>query len=155
MQGKKTSTPVIYTAHGFHFYKGAPLLNWLLYYPVEKWMARYTDCLITINQEDYNTAVKKKFKARRIERINGAGLDIERFQPQTAENKKNLRVKYGYAEDDFILISIGELNYTKHQDLSIKMLKTLKTKCPNAKLLLAGKGDLLQKYQEYARELGG
>ena len=51
-------SPVIYTAHGFHFYKGAPIINWLLYYPVEKWLSRYTDALITINQEDYHRAKK-------------------------------------------------------------------------------------------------
>ena len=53
---------MIYTAHGFHFYKGAPLNNWVLYYAAEKILARDTDVLITINEEDYNTAVKKKFK---------------------------------------------------------------------------------------------
>ena len=49
---KKNNTRVIYTAHGFHFFKGAPILNWLVFYPVEKWLAKYTDTLITINKED-------------------------------------------------------------------------------------------------------
>lgn len=69
---------VIYTAHGFHFYKGAPLLNWLLYYPIEKWLSKYTDILITINEEDYSIA-KKKFKAKKIELVHGVGVDIEKF----------------------------------------------------------------------------
>ena len=57
----KVKTKIIYTAHGFHFYKGAPLINWVLYYPVEKYLSKYTDILITINKEDYNRA-KNKFK---------------------------------------------------------------------------------------------
>ena len=56
---KKYNTKVIYTAHGFHFYKGAPAINWIIYYPIEKWLARYTDCLITINQEDYERAKER------------------------------------------------------------------------------------------------
>ena len=54
LAGKKCKIKkVIYQAHGFHFYKGAPKLNWILYYPVEKWLANYTDAIITINKEDY------------------------------------------------------------------------------------------------------
>ena len=71
---KINHTRVIYTAHGFHFFKGAPLINWMLYYPVEKCLSKYTDCLITINQEDYNIA-RKKFKARKVELVNGIGVD--------------------------------------------------------------------------------
>ena len=58
LKARKNGTRVIYTAHGFHFFKGAPIQNWLIYYPIEKLMARYTDCLITINEEDYEFAKK-------------------------------------------------------------------------------------------------
>ena len=54
---------VIYTAHGFHFYKGAPIINWLIYYPIEKILSKITDIIITINCEDYIRA--KKFKNRK------------------------------------------------------------------------------------------
>lgn len=53
---KQGKLKVIYTAHGFHFYKGAPLVNWLLYYPMEKFLAHWTDVIITINEEDYERA---------------------------------------------------------------------------------------------------
>ena len=36
--GKKYGKKVIYMAHGFHFYKGAPLLNRTLFKFIEKWM---------------------------------------------------------------------------------------------------------------------
>jgi len=61
LAARGTAAKIVYTAHGFHFYRGAPLLNWLLFYPVEKRLVKYTDCLITINEEDYDTA-KKRFK---------------------------------------------------------------------------------------------
>ena len=51
---KNHQIKIIYTAHGLHFYNGAPLINWLLYYPMEKWLFHYTDIFVTINQEDYN-----------------------------------------------------------------------------------------------------
>lgn len=43
---RKQGLKVVYCAHGLHFFKGAPLLNWLLFYPMEKWMAKFTDMFI-------------------------------------------------------------------------------------------------------------
>ena len=80
-QARKHGTKVFYTAHGFHFCKGAPIMNWLLYYPIEKVLARYTDCLITINEEDYNLAISHRFRAGEIEHVHGVGVDTERFKP--------------------------------------------------------------------------
>ena len=108
---RKSGTKVLYTAHGFHFFEGAPLKNWLLYYPVEKWLSRYTDCLITINDEDYECAIRKKFKSGTIKKVNGVGIDLNKFTPQTYKKKKELRKIYGYSEKDFILIYVAELNY--------------------------------------------
>lgn len=150
---KNTNTPVIYTAHGFHFFRGAPLKNWLLYYPVEKYLAKYTDCLITTNNEDYNR-VKNSFKAKTIKYVNGVGVDLNNFKPQNSEIKKTLREKYGYNQNDFIVFFAGELTYRKHQDLLIDVISLLKDKIPNIKLLLAGVGDQKEKYQDQAKRLG-
>jgi glycosyltransferase EpsD len=49
---RKRGTKVIYTAHGFHFFEGSPVKNWILYYPLEKWLSRFTDVLITLNSEE-------------------------------------------------------------------------------------------------------
>lgn len=84
---KKGKIKVIYTAHGFHFYKGAPLLNWILYYPVEKILSNWTDILILINEEDYELAVKKHFKAKNIVKIDGVGVNLEKFKPLGDENE--------------------------------------------------------------------
>ena len=149
---KNKSVKVIYTAHGFHFYKGAPIVNWILYYPIEKWLSRYTDILITINNEDFERA-KRKFKTKKVEYIQGVGIDLNKFKPQLIEKKKELRKKYGYSDTDFILIYVAEMSYRKHQDLLINVVNILKTKIPVLKLLLVGTGELLDKYMVQAKRL--
>jgi len=89
-EARKNGTKVIYTAHGFHFCQGAPLQNWLIYYPVEKWLATNTDCLITINEEDYRRAVQHRFKAKNIEHVHGVGVDVHRFKPVEKAYKEKL-----------------------------------------------------------------
>lgn len=138
---------VFYTAHGFHFYNGAPLKNWLLYYPIEKWLSKYTDCLITINEEDYNIA-KNKFKAKDVRLVNGVGIDLNKFYPLPIKDKIKLKIEYGFDENDFILFYAGEQNNNKNQEFLFKVVEKLKIKIPNIKLLLAGKGDKLSEYKE-------
>lgn len=145
---RKKGTKVIYTVHGFHFFKGAPIKNWLVYFPIEKWLSKYTDYIITINQEDYYNATNKKFKVKNIKLVNGIGIDLEKFKPQTKVKKSELRRQYGYSDDDFILLYTAELNYNKHQDLIINVINLLKDKIPNIKLLLAGLGTLQDKYKQ-------
>lgn len=114
---------VIYTAHGFHFYKGAPLLNWLLYYPVEKWLSRYTDVLITINKEDFERA--NSFKTCHVEYVPGIGVDTSIFE-NTAEVRGKKRNELQVPEDAFVILSVGELNKNKNHEVIIKAIsKTL------------------------------
>jgi len=152
-KSRKTGTRVIYTAHGFHFYKGAPIINWLIYYPIEKWLSRYTDCLITINEEDHNTAIDKKFKASKINMVHGVGVDLNKFERQTKKKKSHMRKEYGYKEEDFILFYAAELNHNKHQDLLINVINILIDKIPNIRLLLAGSGPLENKYKKRVEQL--
>ncbi|MCM3453726.1 glycosyltransferase family 4 protein [Heyndrickxia oleronia] len=150
-KAQKNGTKVIYTAHGFHFYNGAPLLNWLMYYPVERWLSKYTDCLITINNEDFQTSNRLHSKA--LELVNGIGVDLNKFVPQTVKSKYELRKKYNFNEGDFILIFVGELNYNKHQDLLINVMYLLSKKYSNIKLLLVGDGDYFGNYKEQVNKL--
>jgi glycosyltransferase EpsD len=149
---RKHGTKVIYTAHGFHFCKGAPLLNWLIYYPIEKLMAKHTDCIITINQEDYKLA-KKNLKAERIAHVHGVGVDSERFKPISSIQKNELRISYGFKPGDFLLFYAAEFNKNKNQQLLIKALAQIKDDVPHAKLLLCGEGALLEQCNELAGNL--
>ena len=151
---RKNETKVIYTAHGFHFCKGAPLQNWLLYFPIESWLSKYTDCLIAINEEDYNRAVQHKFKAKRVERVHGVGVDVNKFKPADKTYKKDLRIAYGYNVGDFLLFYAAEFNKNKNQQLLIRALGFIKDDLPNGKLLLAGDGPLISKCRRLAESLG-
>lgn len=134
---------VIYTAHGFHFYKGAPLLNWLLYYPVEKFLLRYTDVLITINKEDYDYSLKKFSKYVKVMFMNGVGVNLNRFSKVTAEENLEIRNQLGYKQDDFLITVVAELNVNKNQIMLINSLSEIRQQIPNLKVLFLGKESLL------------
>ena len=142
---RKHGTKVFYTAHGFHFYKGAPLKNWLLYYPVEKICAHYTDVLITINQEDY-TLAQKKMKAKQIEYVPGVGIDLTKFGQATVD-KFAKRKELGIPEDATLLLSVGELNENKNHETVIRAIKYL-----DVYYIIAGKGDLQEHLQGIINE---
>lgn len=117
---RTNGTRVIYTAHGFHFYTGAPLKNWLIFYPVEKLLSKYTDVLITINKEDYDRA-KRKFRVKKIAYVPGIGIDTEKFAPNPeVRNQKRLELKM--TEKDIILLSVGELNMNKNHKVVVEAL---------------------------------
>lgn len=150
---RKKGTKVIYTAHGFHFFTGAPIINWLIYYPVEKWMARHTDTLITINQEDYQRA-KKKF-ATNVQYMPGVGVDPARFTPKlTATQKKKLRESLGLSKDDFVMIYPAELSKRKNQLWLVKTLQNLLQEHPHIHLVLPGIDSLNGKLHKLVHKLG-
>ncbi|GGE30448.1 putative glycosyltransferase EpsD [Pullulanibacillus camelliae] len=151
---RKLGAHVLYTAHGFHFYKGAPLLHWLIYYPIEWLLSRYTDCLITINSEDYLLARTHPFRSKTVEYVPGVGVDLERFQPISEQTKQHLRAALGYKPGDFLLFYAAEFNKNKNQQLIIKALSLLKTDVPHARLLLAGEGSLREWCMEQAKVYG-
>lgn len=148
LAGKSTNTKVVYTAHGFHFYDGAPILNWLLYYPVEKWLSRYTDTIITINKEDYKRATEK-FHAKKAEYIPGVGIDIERFGNE--HGGSDIRKELGIKPEDTVILSVGELNKNKNHEVVIRALGNLAT--DNIYYIIAGKGALESYLKETAREV--
>ncbi|MEN1970015.1 glycosyltransferase family 4 protein [Lentibacillus sp. N15] len=153
-EARKCGSKVVYTVHGFHFCKGAPIINWLMYYPIEKSLAQITDCLITINQEDYARAVAKRFRAGRIEQVHGVGVDTEMFKPIDAHTKNKLRNVFGYQADDVLLFYAAEFNKNKNQQFLLYALALLKKEAPHVKLLLAGVGPLLETSKRLVAELG-
>lgn len=146
----KTKTKIIYTAHGFHFYKGAPLKNWLLYYPVERFLSRWTDVLVLINKEDFEWA-KKAFHAKRTEYLPGVGIDLKRFETND-ELRIQKRAELGLKTGDIMLFSVGELNDNKNHGIVIRAIANLNH--PNIHYYVCGKGDLQESYEEMIRKFG-
>ena len=167
-------TAVIYTAHGFHFFKGAPLKNWLLYYPVEKLLSYWTDVLVTVNREDYQFA-KRNMGA-------GIGIDIKKFQKQTEETVHTacgqaeetaysacgqaeetvhtaygqageaVRIKYRIPKHAVLLLSVGELSRRKNHQAVIEALAELSR--TDLYYLICGQGGLKEELAQQAHRLG-
>ncbi|MEF8803958.1 MULTISPECIES: glycosyltransferase family 4 protein [Bacteroides] len=135
---RKKGTKLFYTAHGFHFYDGAPKKNWMIFYPIEKFFSKMTDILITITHEDYKVA-SEAFHCK-VAYMHGVGVSGERYKPVTIEEKLSLRGKMGYSKNAKILLCIGELNDNKNQSMAIRMMHKVVAKYPEAILLLAGNG---------------
>ncbi|MFS0822736.1 glycosyltransferase family 4 protein [Bacillus sp. 1P02SD] len=153
-QARKNGTKVIYTAHGFHFCKGSPLVNWVLYYPIERILASNTDCLITINSEDNELARRHHFKAGFIDHVHGVGVDLDKYKPVDSIRRNVLRRVNEYNPNHFIMFYAAEFNKNKNQKLLIQALAKIKKDIPNARLLLAGEGPLLQECKDLSLELG-
>ena len=149
-KARKQGTKVFYTAHGFHFYKGAPLKNWLIYYPVEKICSYFTDVLITINQEDYALA-KKKMRAKRVEYVPGVGIDLEKFSGMPVD-KAEKRRELGIPQDATLLLSVGELNENKNHQVIIRAMARLRE--PTLHYMIAGQGNQKEELLNLASELG-
>lgn len=146
---------VIYTAHGFHFYRGAGWLSSEIYRTMESVAARWTDCIITMNKEDFEAAKKLKLrKINNVYQVRGVGVDLDKFTSQTKEIKARLRQQYGYKDSEFIMIYAAELNHNKNQFFLIDVVNILKDRIPNLKLLLAGSGILYDQYIERVNQLG-
>lgn len=148
--GHRTKTKVIYTAHGFHFFKGGSKLSWLLFYPVEKYLLKYTDALITINNGDYNLA-KTKMKAKNVYYIPGVGIDFDRFI-NCRINKSEKRKELNIPDDAIMLLSIGELCKRKNHETIIKAMANIENK--NVYYCVAGIGGLEDYLMNLASELG-
>ena len=153
-KARRNGTKVIYMAHGFHFFKGSSKAAWLLYYPIEKYMAKSCDLLITINKEDYALAMEKFSKRTKIAHIHGVGVDEQRYHPAAPEEQLAMRQSEGLSPSDFVILCTGELNENKNQKTLISAAAMLKDKIPNLKVLLAGNGPKEQELREQIQAEG-
>lgn len=149
--GKKFKIPVIYTAHGFHFFKGCGIANKLIYKPVEQWLSRYTDVLITINNEDYENA--KKMKAKKVFKINGIGIDDSKIKIEDFD-KDSFREELGLTKDDKVVLTVSELNKNKNYITMLKTMKILVQKDKSYKFVSCGTGVWKEKIHKFAEKLG-
>lgn len=147
--GHKTKTKVIYTAHGFHFYKGAPLKNWMVFYPIEKYCSKYTEVILTINKEDYEIACKE-FHSKRVEYIPGVGVEINKYQCPTIA-KDEMREKLSLPQKSFVLLSVGEVNENKNHEVIIRALSQLADE--DIHYCIAGQGNKMEQLRVLAKKL--
>ncbi len=150
MCGKK-NLYIIYTAHGFHFYKGASILNWMMFFPVEYLLANLTDCLVTINKEDFLRAKKfRTLKGKKIFKIPGVGVNVSRFA-DVDESKESIRKELGMPQDAFYILSVGELNHNKNHEVIIRAVAELTDK--DIYFGVCGRGYHEQYLKDLAKEL--
>ena len=147
---RKKGLRVIYTAHGFHFYKGAPLMNWLIFFPIEYIMSFMTDDLITINTEDFEHG-KKLLKAKRTWHVHGVGCDITRFGK--ASDRDSKRKELGFSTDEKLMVYVAEQNENKNQQLLVKAVSLLSERIPDIRLLVVGPDNIDGRYEALAKEL--
>ena len=143
------SAKMIYTAHGFHFYKGAPWTNWLIFYPVEKISSLFTNLIITINQEDFLLA-QRKMRAKEVRYVPGVGIHTKTFADAKVDQPKK-RSEIDVPEDAFLLFSVGELNSNKNHEAIVRTMEHLPS---DIHYVVAGRGSLQPHLMNIARACG-
>lgn len=147
--GRYGKAKMIYTAHGFHFFKGAPVMNWLIFYPLEWFCSRYTDVLVTINREDYALA-QKKLKAKQTTYVPGIGVNVEKFHLAAADTQ-TVHEEFGLDDTQTVLLSVGELSARKNHEVVLKALAQLEL--ASYRYFICGLGPLEEQLKALVREL--
>ncbi|MEZ9198491.1 glycosyltransferase family 4 protein [Shewanella sp. 10N.286.54.B9] len=145
-----SKTKVIYTAHGFHFFRGSSIFMWVAYFPIEYILSYITDCLVTINEEDYQFA-NKQLKCDSVFKINGVGVNLDRFRPVESV-RKNYRSKLNFNNDDFVLVYAAQFISRKNHRFLLDCVANFKG-TDKLKLLLVGDGPLLNDIRSLCTEL--
>jgi len=147
--GKKFGVPVLYIAHGFHFYKGCPKKN-LLFKWIETYCAKHTTALVTMNEEDYQASLN--MKAKKKYKINGIGLDLNKYKKEEGFDRTQFRKSLGLEDDDFVLLSVGELNENKNTLRLVDAMSEIKNE--KVKYLICGQGPLEEEYNKKIAQFG-
>jgi len=154
IKARKVNTKLLYTAHGFHFFSGASVLNWMVFYPVEIFLSKFTDAIICINQEDYNRIQRRGSVSCAYYLIPGIGVDSSRFFTISKEKKASLRAKFNFKKEDFLLIYAAEFISRKNHEFIIKAVKNRTRAFKKTKILFAGRGELQDSLKKMVKEHG-
>ena len=150
---RKRGGKLLYTAHGFHFYKGGPLRNWLTYYPTELILSHLTDFIVTINSEDLAHAKNPLWGAASA-KIPGVGIQPRGFSKATPEERLALRRELGFGDEDFILLYVAEFIPRKNHRFLIDAARELRAAIPGLRIVFLGRGELLEQCKGLATRLG-
>jgi glycosyltransferase EpsD len=146
---KKRGSKIVFTSHGYHFFKGSGFFGWFFYYPLEKFMSFFTDVIVTINKEDYLVS-KRHFGRTSVFLIPGMGVDNSIFYRMNEVQRAELRSNLGYKIEDFIVLIVGELNANKNQEFLLSALGEASEEFPHLKLIMIGKGPKLSHLRNLA-----
>ena len=150
---RKKGVKIVYLAHGFHFYRGAPLKKWLVGFPMEWLLSKFTDTLITVNEEDYEFA-QQHFHNPDIRKIDGIGVELNKYcETLTLGQRMQYREMLGFTARDYVGVYVAELTKLKNQSSLIQAAKVIQETIPEFKLLLVGPDHLDGALQKEACEL--
>lgn len=154
-RARKNGTKLIYCVHGFHFFKGSSFVNWMIYYPLERILAHFTDVIFTVNKADYDIASRVFTKKTKVKLVPEVGVSFDRLK---IENPQEIRTKYrkdlSIDDDTIALIYVAELIKNKNQKMLIDTVKILLDKGENVKLILPGPDHADGRVQAYVSSLG-
>ena len=150
---RKNGTKVLYTSHGFMFFKGAPLKNWLIFLPIQWILSRFTDGLITINKEDNHNINNFFFPVKGKHKINSIGIDNKRININNYDSKEKIRNELGYKKEDIIILYIAEFNPGKRHEFVVDVFDELNKLSPNLRLQFAGSGLLIDSIKKKVKKL--
>ena len=143
---------IVYTAHGFHFFKGSSTKNWLAFYPAEKLAAKWTDALVVMNKEDFISGERLGFKKNKdLFFVNGVGVDLNEYKINNTEVDNFLKTELKLENDAILITCIAELSKRKNQFFLLENWKETVSKIPNAHLVFVGKGPDEEKIQTFIK----
>lgn len=143
---------ILYTAHGFHFYKGSSLFSQTVIKWIEKWLAHYTDVIFTMNKEDFEVASKFKLRNKgKVFMIPGVGVDTSAFYLPLID-KSAIRASIGIPEDAYLGIAMGDIIKRKNYETAIKAIALSKNK--RVHYMICGRGTMIEALKELAKKLG-
>lgn len=154
ISARKKGCKVIYTSHNYPFYKGASMVAWTVFYSVERMLAPLTDAVVTINEEDYQITCKHRFAIGPNFKIDGVGVNLERFSPVSTEEKMKLRDEVGVPKDAFVLLYTAQFIPRKNHEMLIKQVPMIRESIPTLKVLFAGNGPIFEEMKALANNLG-
>ncbi|WP_019414615.1 glycosyltransferase family 4 protein [Paenisporosarcina sp. TG20] len=151
LAARKQKFGVVYTAHGFHFFKGAPIKNWIVYFTLEKLAAKWTSHIITMNMEDYNRALKMNYREGAVHYVHGVGVQ-ESEKKLSKKEKKVLLKEIGIPGNSIVISYVAEFNENKNHIFLLENWREIKAENSKAVLLLMGSGTGEKKLEKYIQD---
>ncbi|RUT03103.1 glycosyl transferase family 1 [Dulcicalothrix desertica PCC 7102] len=152
---KQPKPKLIYTVHGFHFFRGNKFTKNAIFLTFEKIAAPWTDYMVVINGEDEEAAKRHRLiSPERLYYMPGIGVDLNYYNPDQVSQAdiQAVRKEIGLESEDVMILASAEFNPGKrHRDMLRAFAKLGR---PNVHLAFAGTGPLFEEMQGLAADLG-